>query len=351
MKVRLFGRIAVFPRDGAYQIYCYSLSPEGVGELTIAFEQLKSKLYTEGLFAQERKKSLPAYPEKIAIITSPAGAVIHDMLRILKRRYPIAKIILLPVRVQGVEAPLEIAGAIRYADRWHIGDVIITGRGGGSIEGLWAFNDERVVRAIAQCKTPVISAVGHEPDVTISDFVADKRAATPTHAAEIAVPDRKELLRWLQGARERMIQVQVQRLKTYRQQVNTLAQKRSMTNHLDYLQDKRMLLNHIQKRLSDLANAYLIQKRQRFAALTASLNALSPLAVLGRGYAVAQNQDGKILKSSREIRTGEKISVTLGEGSFTCTVEQIHHRNIKNKYQDKYQDYQEELHEFGQSGE
>lgn len=347
MKVRLFGRIAVFPRDGTYQIYCYSLSPEGVGELTIAFEQLKSKLYAEGLFAQERKKSLPAYPEKIAIVTSPAGAVIHDMLRILKRRYPIAKIILLPVRVQGVEAPLEIAGAIRYADRWHIGDVIITGRGGGSIEGLWAFNDERVVRAIAQCKTPVISAVGHEPDVTISDFVADKRAATPTHAAEIAVPDRKELLRWLQGARERMIQVQMQRLKTYRQQVNTLAQKRAMTNHLDYLQDKRMLLNHIQKRLSDLANAYLAQKRQRFAALTASLNALSPLAVLGRGYAVAQNQDGKILKSSREIRTGEKISVTLGEGSLTCTVEQIYYANIKNQYQD----YQEELHEFGQSGE
>ena len=190
MKVVVTGRVTVFPRDGAYQLYCNTMIPEGVGDLAVAFEQLKAKLYAEGLFDPAHKKPLPAYPERIAIVTSSAGAAVHDMIRILRRRYPIAKVILLPVRVQGAEAPPEIAGAIRYADKWRIGDVIITGRGGGSMEDLWAFNDERVARAIYQCETPVISAVGHEPDVTISDFVADARASTPSNAAEIAVPDR-----------------------------------------------------------------------------------------------------------------------------------------------------------------
>ena len=183
MKVVVTGRVTVFPRDGAYQLYCNTMIPEGVGDLAVAFEQLKAKLYAEGLFDPAHKKPLPAYPERIAIVTSSAGAAVHDMIRILRRRYPIAKVILLPVRVQGAEAPPEIAGAIRYADKWRIGDVIITGRGGGSMEDLWAFNDERVARAIYQCETPVISAVGHEPDVTISDFVADARASTPSTAA------------------------------------------------------------------------------------------------------------------------------------------------------------------------
>ncbi len=204
MKAVASGRITVFPRDGAYQLYCDSLIPEGVGDLAVAFQQLKEKLWKEGLFDPAHKKPLPPYPEKIAIVTSGAGAAVHDMIRILRRRYPIARVILLPVRVQGAEAPPEIVGAIRYADRWKIGDVIITGRGGGSMEDLWAFNDERVARAIYDCETPIISAVGHEPDVTIADFVADARASTPSNAAEIAVPDQVELLRWLRGAGERM---------------------------------------------------------------------------------------------------------------------------------------------------
>ena len=187
MKVLAVGRVSVFPRDGAYQLYCESLTPEGAGDLSVAFEQLKEKLYREGLFDSEHKKPLPKFPNRIAVVTSAAGAAVHDMIRILRRRYPLAKVILLPVRVQGAEAPAEIAGAIRYADQWKIGDVIITGRGGGSMEDLWAFNDERVARAIYACETPVISAVGHEPDVTISDFVADARASTPSNAAEIAV--------------------------------------------------------------------------------------------------------------------------------------------------------------------
>ena len=186
MQVIAAGRISVYPRDGAYQLYCTGLTPEGVGDLSVAFEQLKEKLRKEGLFDAAHKKPLPVYPRRIAIVTSPAGAAVHDMIRILRRRYPLAKVLLLPVRVQGTEAPAEIAGAIRYANRHALADVLITGRGGGSLEDLWAFNDERVARAIYDSEIPVISAVGHEPDVAISDFVADRRASTPSNAAEIA---------------------------------------------------------------------------------------------------------------------------------------------------------------------
>ncbi len=321
MKVLVTGRVTVFPRDGAYQLYCNTMTPEGVGDLAVAFEQLKAKLYAEGLFDPAHKKPLPAYPEKIAIVTSSAGAAVHDMIRILRRRYPIAKVILLPVRVQGVEAPPEIAGAIRYADKWKIGDVIITGRGGGSMEDLWAFNDERVAHAIYNCETPVISAVGHEPDVTIADFVADARASTPSNAAEIAVPDQVELLRWLRGTGERMEQSETARLETLHQRLDTLAKKRVMTDQLAYVQDKRMELVHVQQRLGDLSTGLLVRKRQNFAALAASLDAMSPLKVLGRGYAMAQNDEGKILKSYRDVTAGEQVSVTLGEGGFTCTVD------------------------------
>ena len=323
MKVVVTGRVTVFPRDGAYQLYCNTMTPEGVGDLAVAFEQLKAKLYAEGLFDPAHKKPLPAYPEKIAIVTSSAGAAVHDMIRILRRRYPIAKVILLPVRVQGAEAPPEIAGAIRYADKWKIGDVIITGRGGGSMEELWAFNDERVARAIYACETPVISAVGHEPDVTISDFVADARASTPSNAAEIAVPDQVELLRWLRGAEERMEQSETARLDTLRQRLKTLASKRVMTDQLAYVQDKRMALIHVQQRLGDLADGQLARKRQSFAALAASLDAMSPLKVLGRGYAMVQNDAGQILKSCRDVTAGERVSVTLGEGGFSATVEEV----------------------------
>ena len=324
MKVLVTGRVTVFPRDGAYQLYCNTMTPEGVGDLAVAFEQLKAKLYAEGLFDPAHKKPLPAYPEKIAIVTSSAGAAVHDMIRILRRRYPIAKVILLPVRVQGAEAPPEIAGAIRYADRWKIGDVIITGRGGGSMEDLWAFNDERVARAIYNCETPVISAVGHEPDVTISDFVADARASTPSNAAEIAVPDQVELLRWLRGAGERMEQTETARLEALREKLETLAQKRCITDHLAYVQDKRMELVHVQQRMGDLAAGQLARKRQGFAALAASLDAMSPLKVLGRGYAMAHHEAGQILKSYQDAAPGDRVTVTLGEGGLTARVEEVH---------------------------
>ena len=321
MQVIARGRVSVFPRDGAYQLYCNSLTPEGAGDLAVAFEQLKARLYAEGLFDPNHKKPLPPYPERIAIVTSSAGAAVHDMIRILRRRYPIAKVILLPVRVQGAEAPPEIAGAIRYADKWKIGDVIITGRGGGSMEDLWAFNDERVARAIYACETPIISAVGHEPDVTISDFVADARASTPSNAAEIAVPDQGELLRWLQGAGQRMAQAESGRLAAERQRLGALASKRVLRDQTAYVQDKRMELVHLQQRLGDLSSALLARKRQRFGALAASLDAMSPLKVLGRGYAVARNEEGRILRSWRDVSPGDRVNVTLGEGGFTAAVD------------------------------
>ena len=335
MKAVASGRITVFPRDGAYQLYCDTLIPEGVGDLAVAFQQLKEKLWKEGLFDPTHKKPLPPYPERIAIVTSGAGAAVHDMIRILRRRYPIAKVILLPVRVQGPEAPPEIVGAIRYADKWKIGDVIITGRGGGSMEDLWAFNDERVARAIYACETPVISAVGHEPDVTIADFVADARASTPSNAAEIAVPDQGELLRWLQGAGQRMAQAESGRLTAERRRLNDLAAKRVLRDQTAYVQDKRMELVHLQQRLGDLSAALIARKRERFGALAASLDAMSPLKVLGRGYAAARNEGGQILRSWRDVSPGDRVDVTLGEGGFTAVVDKPYAKEKPQKKEER----------------
>ena len=320
MKVIARGRISVFPRDGAYQLYCAGLSPDGVGELAVAFEQLKAKLLEEGLFDEDHKKPLPRYPRTIAIVTSSAGAAVHDMLRILRRRYPAAKAVLLPVRVQGKEAPAEIAGAIRYANRWRVGDLIITGRGGGSIEDLWAFNDERVARAIYDSEIPVISAVGHEPDVTISDFVADARASTPSNAAEIAVPDQMELLRWLRGAQERLLMAEETKLERCRRRLDELSGRRVLRDQMASVQDRRMLLAHLQQRLGDLSSRSVSEKRRAFSALAASLDAMSPLKVLGRGYAVVRNERG-IVKSYWDAPAGSHIEVALGEGALECTVE------------------------------
>ena len=322
MQVIAAGRISVYPRDGAYQLYCTGLSPEGVGDLSVAFEQLKEKLRKEGLFDEEHKKPLPKYPRCIAIVTSPAGAAVHDMIRILRRRYPIAKVLLLPVRVQGTEAPAEIAGAIRYADRHRLADVIITGRGGGSLEDLWAFNDERVARAIYEAETPVISAVGHEPDVAISDFVADRRASTPSNAAEIAVPDMEELLRTLEGTQQRLTQG-MQRSIGYRtQQLDALAKKRVLTEPTAYLEDRRQDIDHLTHRLCAGMRAVTDGEGRRFGALAASLDALSPLKVLGRGYALAQTADGTVLRSAGQVETGEIVHLRLAEGGLVCQVKE-----------------------------
>ena len=322
MKVVAFGRIGVFPRDGGYQLYCSDLSVQGVGDLHVAFEQLKEALGKEGLFDPAHKKPLPKYPRRIAIITSSAGAAVHDMLRILKARWPMSEVVLLPVRVQGAEAPAEIAGALRYANKWKVADLIITGRGGGSIEDLWAFNDERVARAIYASDLPVISAVGHEPDVTISDFVADARASTPSNAAEIAVPEQKELRRRLDTLSARMEQSAQKRVKALRERYEALARSRVLRDPMAFIDDKRLLLDYTQRKLSTLAQAQTAQRAQRFASLAASLDALSPLKVLGRGYAVARDENGTILRTAEEASVGEMIEVLLGQGSLMCTVDE-----------------------------
>jgi exodeoxyribonuclease VII large subunit len=323
MGVTAFGRVSVYLRDGAYQLSCTSLMPEGMGDLQVAFEQMKAKLSAEGLFDPAHKKPLPPFPEKIAIITSSAGAAIHDMIRILGHRWPMTKVILLPVRVQGVEAPAEIAGAIRYANEFQIADLIITGRGGGSLEDLWAFNDERVARAIYASGIPVISAVGHEPDVTISDYVADRRASTPSNAAEIAVPDWHEMQDALQSYEIRSRQAMEKSLKSLSQRLDALKSKRVLTDPGVYLDNRRMDLDRARDRLLAASERQLAAKRQSFVKLGAALDAMSPLRVLSRGYTVSSDREGKVLKSVRDLRAGQEISVRFSDGLADCRVESI----------------------------
>ncbi len=321
MAVLVIGRVSVFPRDGAYQLYCTRLTPDGVGDLHVAYEQLKQKLQSEGLFDPGHKKPIPGYPHRIAIITSSAGAAIHDMLRILGKRYPLSKVMLLPVRVQGVEAPPEIVGAIRYVNRWKLADVIITGRVGGSIEDLWSFNDERVARAIYDSGIPVISAVGHEPDVTISDFVADLRAATPSNAAELAAPDQMELKTALLSMQASMNASMDKKLKLARRQLDTLKNARVLQSPLNYTQDRRMRLDASYQRLLRLSQQLLSGKKQQFTRLAAGLDAMSPLKVLSRGYSMALDEAGEIVKSVKSVEAGARIRVRVSDGSFPARVE------------------------------
>lgn len=323
MQVIAFGRVAVFPRDGVYQLYCNALTPDGAGELSLAFEQLKQRLAQQGLFDGEHKKPLPRYPHTIAIITSPAGAAIMDMLRILGKRYPLSRVRLLSVRVQGEQAPAEIAAAIRYANRYHVADVIITGRGGGSIEDLWAFNDERVARAIFESEIPVISAVGHEPDVTISDFVADVRAATPSNAAELVAPDAQQLRKRLSLLSASMSQSMQKTLRLSRQRLTTLSEKRVLQSPLNYIEDRRMLLDYQSTRLRAAGQKTLHEKKQHFIRLTASLDAMSPLKVLARGYSMVTDARGTLIRRAGQVQPGEQISVSLSSGTLHARVETI----------------------------
>lgn len=323
MKVIAFGRIAVYPRDGVYQLYCETMTPDGVGDLHAAFEQLKEKLQAEGLFSLDRKQPLPKYPHRIAIVTSAAGAALHDMLRILRKRYPLTEVKLLAVRVQGEEAPAEIAAAIRYANRFQVADLIITGRGGGSIEDLWAFNDERVAYAIADSGIPVISAVGHEPDVTIADFVADLRAATPSNAAELAVPDQSELKKALLADHALLLTLMQRRLKQERQRVSALASARSLRSPLNYIDDRRLLLDHTHQRLCGASMQLLNRKRERFVRLTAKLDAMSPLKVLSRGYSMATDGKGELIKSVCGVSVGDRITVAFSDGEAFTEVQEV----------------------------
>ena len=323
MSVTVSGRVSVYPRDGAYQFYCSGIMPEGTGDLQVAFEQLKARLEGEGLFDTSHKKTLPEFPTRIAIITSSAGAAVHDMIRILGARWPLAKVLLLPVRVQGVEAPPEIVGAIRYANEFQVADLIITGRGGGSIEDLWAFNDERVARAIYLSEIPVISAVGHEPDVTISDYVADRRASTPSNAAEIAVPDSRETRELLASYEIRSSQAMRKQLNTLRERWNHLKSARVLSAPTAQFDNRRMELDRMRDRLLAAEERNLSQRKERFVKLTAALDAMSPLRVLARGYAIAADGDDRSVRSVEELSVGQTLRVHFFDGSAECTVEDL----------------------------
>jgi len=320
MKIIAMGKVSVFPRDGAYQLYCTAMALDGIGDLYAAFEQLKKKLASQGLFDPAHKKPIPKFPGTIGIITSSAGAAVHDMLRILNKRYPLAKVRLLPVRVQGVEAPGEIAAAIRYANYHHLADLLIVGRGGGSIEDLWAFNEEIVAHAIYESEIPVISAVGHEPDVTISDFVADLRAATPSNAAELAVPDRDALVQSLDAMANGMVNALTRQIRAHRQHLDVLSKSPALQSPTGYLEQKQRQLELLKNRLIAAETQNIARNTQRFVALTAKLDAMSPLKVLTRGYSMAQNERGEVIRSVSQAELGERICVNVSDGRLFATV-------------------------------
>ena len=321
MSVVAIGRVAVYLRDGAYQLYCTALQPQGVGDLHAAYEKLKAKLAAEGLFDPAHKKPIPRFPARIAVITSGAGAAVRDIIRVSGKRWPMAKIIVMPVRVQGVEAPAEITGALGYANRHSVADLIITGRGGGSIEDLWAFNDERVARAIYDSEIPVISAVGHEPDVTIADYVADLRAATPSNGAELAVPDQSEMREALLGAEIRTQQAVRKKLDALRRSLNELSVRRVIQSPTGYIEQKRMELDYMRAHLVSAAEKTVSSARREQVRFAASLDALSPLKVLARGYAVVVTDTGEAVRSVNIVNTGDMLSLRLHDGSLRCRVE------------------------------
>ena len=320
MKIIAMGKVSVYPRDGAYQLYCTGLTMDGVGDLYAAFEQLKKKLEAQGLFDPAHKKPIPKYPGTIGIITSSAGAAVHDMLRILRKRYPLSKVRLLPVRVQGVEAPGEIAAAIGYANHYRLADLLIVGRGGGSIEDLWAFNDERVAYAIYHSEIPVISAVGHEPDVTISDYVADLRAATPYNAAELAVPDQDALRQNLDAMSNAMVSSLSRQVKAARQHLKVLSASQALRSPTGYLEQRSQSVELLKNRLVAAQNQNITRARQRFIAQISKLEAMSPLKVLTRGYSMAQTQRGEVVRSINQVELGERIRIRLSDGTISATV-------------------------------
>ena len=326
MKVLAFGRVSAFPRDGQYQLYVSAIQPDGVGDLHAAFEALKAKLAGQGLFDADHKKPIPRFPRRIALVTSPAGAAVRDMLRILRSRWPMAEVYVVPCRVQGAEAPAEIAGAIAWVNAQRCADLIITGRGGGSMEDLWCFNDEGVARAIYASEIPVISAVGHEPDVTIADYVADLRAATPSNGAELAVPDRNDVTETLAYLDRAMVRSVERRLTEARTRLDRAGRSRMLRDPMTWVRDRRMLLDRQRDRLSHGLTGSLSARREDFARLAASLDALSPLKVLSRGYSIAKGPKG-IVKSVEDVSPGDHLALRLPDGSIDCTVNEISQRS------------------------
>ena len=332
MKVLALGRVAVFHKRGYYQFDVMKLRPAGVGELQMAFEQLKKKLSSEGLFDQTHKKMIPRFPRRIGIVTSPTGAAIRDLYQVLNRRFPGVEIVLYPVKVQGEGAAEEIAQGIDLFNEYGKVDVLIVGRGGGSLEDLWAFNEEAVARAIFRSRIPVISAVGHEIDFTISDFVADLRAPTPSAAAELAVPDREELLNRIHHLRQRMQQTSLRRLQFERDRLSRLVGSYSFRRAPDLLREHKL-------RLDDLLNSMergmvhrISMLKNRMLSLEQRLQTLSPMHVLKRGYAICQKSNGgKIVRKSEEISPGEAVKLLFHRGGAAAVIEAIQEKNSLEK--------------------
>lgn len=315
------GRISVYERDGVYQLYTDLMIPEGTGDLMLAFEQLKQKLLNEGLFDESRKKQLPVNPKTVGIISSPSGAAVRDLITVSRRRNKGIKLLLYPVRVQGKEAPAEIAHAIEFMNRNKMADVLIVGRGGGSIEELWAFNEEQTVRAVAASEIPVVSAVGHETDFTLTDFAADKRAATPSQAAEIVVADANAYLNSVAELKKRLKNTVLKRLVLSENALERLQNSWALSNPQRMLEGRMQRFDFALVRLEQVFNAVLTQKQHSCGVLAAKLDALSPLTVLARGYSVTENTDGKIIRSIADVRWGDEIVTQVGDGNVISVVQ------------------------------
>lgn len=311
MKVLARGRVSVYERDGSYQLYIEEMQPDGVGSLHIAYEQLKARLQEEGLFDEAKKKPLPPYPNTIGVVTATTGAAIRDIINILSRRYPCAKVLIYPTLVQGEGASAGIAEAIEYFNAHKLADVLIVGRGGGSIEDLWAFNEEQTARAIYASEIPVVSAVGHETDFTIADFVADLRAPTPSAAAELVVPSVAELREKLLSMRSRVIMGALHTIRMKRSQI----EKITLRSPAAKLADNRVLLDDLTKHLVRNTKLILDRKREEIKAAAGRLDAMSPLAVLGRGYSIAKSKDGTVIRQKGDAVSGTEFDLVLSDGS------------------------------------
>ncbi|MBQ9748365.1 MAG: exodeoxyribonuclease VII large subunit [Clostridia bacterium] len=331
MKVLVSGRIGVFPRDGQYQLYAESMEPDGIGALALAFEQLKAKLAAEGLFDERRKKPLPYMPMRIGVITSPTGAAIRDILNILGRRFPMAEVELYPALVQGENACADLVKGLARMNRERRVDVIIIGRGGGSIEDLWAFNEEPLVRAVAASEIPVISAVGHETDFTLCDFAADRRAPTPSAAAELAVPNAADLVYTVQEAELRLSRAMTRRLSLMRERLDRLSASRVLKNPQYVIDDKRMALANEERMLTERMQALLRDKRAKLGERSGKLSALDPLAVLARGYGAVFDEGGRVVKCVDDTAVGETVMLALSDGRLSATVNAIEKETIEKE--------------------
>ena len=320
MKIIARGRVAVYEAGGQYQLYIESAQPDGVGALYVAYEQLKAKLAQEGLFDEKYKKPIPKYPEIIGVVTAATGAAVRDIINVLSRRFPYARVRVLPTLVQGDGAGAEVAKAIDYLNEHKLCDVIIAGRGGGSIEDLWAFNEECVARAIFRSEIPVISAVGHEVDFTIADFVADMRAPTPSAAAEIAVPNTQELLAFLVSANGSMLASVSSIIEKKRHKLSVYENDPAFTLFLNSLKDKEVTVDLLTTDLENIMKEILKSKADAFSMEIAKLDALSPLKVLQRGYTVAFSEDGKAIRKTTDAKSGDEVSLRFVDGNLNCVV-------------------------------